>query len=96
MIAEAFLRSAAEEDGGLGVYSPWCVAEFRTSLEVWLSGQHERRGLHPWWSLCHGARRSGSEAHTRAKMRFGSVELHKTRVYSNCVLCFAGDSAGAL
>lgn len=74
-IAETFLWPGAEKDGRPGVHSPGSVAELNASLEVWVPGQHEWRGLCPRRGVCHRTSRTGSFH------RFGSVMLHKIRLY---------------
>lgn len=60
LFIETLLWPAAEEDGGGGLHSPRSVAELYPGVEVWLPGQHERRGLHLGGSVCHRSRRTGS------------------------------------
>lgn len=80
VFAETLLRPAAEEDGGSGLHPPGSVAELHTGLEVWLPGQHERRGLHPGGRVCHRSRRAGS-------VRALSEVLHAVWFLTPVVVC---------
>lgn len=85
MIAATLLRSAAEEDGGSGLHSPRRVAELHPGMEVWLPGQHARRGLHPGGSVCHRSRRPGGCS--RHVDHTGRFEIKR---YFQCLLCLQG------
>lgn len=61
------------------------MAELYAGLEVWLPGQHERRGLHPGGSVCHRSRRPGSVVCKHLDFMKAS-----TCLYFNCLLCLQG------
>lgn len=85
LIVETLLWPAAEEDGGCGLHSPRSVAELYPGMEVWLPGQHERRGLHPGGSVCHRSRRTGSALADHLDSLEAATCLH-----FKCLLCLQG------